>query len=708
MHSLSFSPTATAFRRGTFAAALLCGTTLAGVSQVRAQALFYQFPEITHFGGMSDDGRVIVGAQFDGDERRSQAAVGRYGGDGYAVELLGTLGGNNSSALAVSSDGNTIVGEAQNADGYYRAFRVSAAGGGMQNLGTLTPLLNANSFGLDVSDDGGRVVGYSTQGGRAHGFVWIEGADGGVEGNEQMFQLNELAGGYGRSEARAISGDGRYVVGYSDADGTTSVAVRWDVSALESGGPPEIESLGSLIGDTGWSVANAVSRDGNAATGASTNHDGYVRAFIWRDGADHGTPDNPAMAEIGTLGGNSSYGLGISGNGRWVVGESSGGGGADLPMGFRWSEETGIESISDWMERNGVETDGVLLATAAFISDDGSIVGGAMLDRDNIGRAYIARVDDEHGGGVMDVDNYQRSLTANASAAGMGEFLSWLPLNGAHHRPLMLQPTLDGDTCVWATGDFARHEGDRANLALAEVGACAPVSDAVTIGAGVGTSHAWQDLSQGGDARYDGRYLTGEIDWKPQDAPLVFSLTGVAGSWDVEIRRGYSNGAATAYSEGETQAYGGAIRARVDWLDAAVLGNTSINPFASIGIGSVHLGGYTETGGPFPARFDAQTLTTREVRLGVTAVTEITQAATLSTTLEAVHRHGDAPGASGQALGLFGFDLGGGTSGQTWLRAGAEIDYRVSESAVVSASFNAATAGRDPTVSGSIGFRAEF
>lgn len=708
MYGKSIFTFATSLRRGTLMAALLCGTAMAGVSPAAAQGQFYQFPEITYFGAMSDDGRVIVGRQLDRETGRSQAAVGRYGDDGYMFELLGTLGGNNSHALDVSGDGTTIVGEAEMLNGYYRAFRVSAAGGEMQNLGTLNPLLNAHSFGLGVSDDGRRVVGYSTQGGRAHGFVWIEGADGGVDGNEQMFQLNELDGGYGRSEARAISGDGRYVVGYSDADATTSLAVRWYVDALDSGRALEIERLGSLIGDTGWSVANAISRDGRTVVGTSGNHDGNFRAFIWREGADNGSPDNRQMLEIGTLGGNSSYGLAISGNGNWVVGESSTGDGADAPLAFRWSEETGIESVDDWMERNGVETDGVLLVTAAFISDDGSIVGGDMFDSENGQRAYIARVDDEHGGGVMDVENYQRSLTANASAAGMGEFLNWLPLNGAHHRPLMLQPTLDGDTCVWATGDFARHEGDRANLALAEVGACAPVADAVTIGAGIGTSHAWQDLSQGGDARFDGRYLMGEIDWKPQDAPLVFSLTGVAGSWDVEIRRGYSNGAATAYSEGETGAYGGAVRARVDWLDAAVLGNTSINPFASIGIGSVHLGGYTETGGPFPARFDAQTLTTREVRLGVTAVTEITQAVTLSTTLEAVHRHGDAPGASGQALGLFGLDLGGGTSSQTWLRAGAEIDYRVSESAVVSASFNAASAGRDATVSGSIGFRAEF
>ena len=395
----------------------------------------------------------------------------------------------------------------------------------------------------------------------------------------------------------------------------------------------------------------------------------------------------------------------------------------ETSLAFRWSDIDGMEAVAEWLQRHGVDVGNRLLKQASGITDDGNIIVGHMEIHDNGSvdyRGYIARVvpetdpgedpggDPGPGPGLMDVEEYHNSLAANASAASTTEFLAWLPLNGAHHRPLMLQPTLAGDTCVWATGDFARHNGDEASLALAEMGGCLPIADEAVVGFGVGTSHAWQDLARGGDSQFGGYYGIAEIDWQPSDTSLVFSLTGLAGRWDIDVRRGYSNGADTDYSVGETDAQGVALRARVDWLDAATLGNTSLNPFASVGISSVHVDGYSEAGGAFPARFDGQTMTSREVRLGVTAVTEITQAATLSTTLEAVYRGGDVPGTSGTVPGVLGFDLGGGTGSDIWVRAGAELDFAITDSAAISASFNAATAGGDATMSGSLGLRAQF
>lgn len=710
--TLSMQPAA---RSMALTTVLLAGTALVSMPEAKAQGVLHDFPEIAYFGGMSDNGSVFAGTFIDGDTSRHEAVVGRFGSDDYAVTGLGTLGGFNSIAQDVSGDGSTVVGEAQNSGGNYRAFRVSAAGGALQDLGTLTPLINSHSFGLGVSDDGNRVVGYSTQLGRAHGFVWIEGAEGGVTGNEQMFQLNELAGGYGRSEANAISGDGRYAVGMSDADATTSRAVRWDLSALATGGDDVVLNLGSLAGMNGWSVANGVSRDGRAVVGTADDIDSVFRAFVWREGSDGGVEGNPQMHAIETLGGNNNWGNGISQNGRWVVGESSVGDEASPTAAFRWSEATGTESIADWLADNGVDVGHLHPQIGRHISDDGSIVGGEMLV-EGMGRIFIARVlsQDPGGGpdpepGIMDVEEYQRTLVANAAVASTGEFLTWLPLNGAHHRPLLAQPQLGGDHCAWATGDIAHHNGAETTLGLAEIGACTDaLGNGVRVGAGVGASHSWQELANGGNARLGGQYVMGEIDWQPEGTPLLFSLIGVAGHWGVDVRRGYTNGADIDYSVGETEMSGGALRARVDWLDAATFGGTSIDPFASVALGRTHLDGYTETGGAFPARFEDQDNTMREVRLGVTAVTELTQALTLSTTLEAVHRSGDSPRVEGSVPGVFGFDLGGGELSRNWVRAGAEIDYRVGDNAVISASFNAATAGRDATFSGSLGLRGEF
>lgn len=693
-------------RRAILSAIFMTGTALCFVPDAKAQTVLHTFPTLRYFGGMSLDGGVFAGTARDDIYSDKQAYIGRYSNGTYSLEPLGNLGGANTLANGVSGDGSTVVGEAENVDGAYRAFRASTSGGALQDLGTLTPTLSGNSYALGVSHDGTRVVGYSTRLGTSHAFVWIEGASHGVTDNEQMFQLSELAGGYGRSEASAISGNGNYAVGYSDAAATTNRAVRWDLSGLTSGAGDVVLDLGTLAGTQGWSEARAVSFDGRSVVGSAENADGYVRAFLWREGASHGSADNPEMLDLGTLGGNSSYGTGISSNGEWVVGDSS-----DVlglaSIAFRWSETTGMEAISDWLERHGVDLGGLYIAEAGYISDDGTIVGGVYTDATNQSRVYIARAEGPDSG-MLDVADYHQSLTANASVASAGEFISWLPLNGAHHRPLLAQPEMGGNHCMWTTTDLAHHSAARTTIGLSEVGACVDPVDGVRLGASVGTSHAWQTLVNDGSAQVGGYYLVGEADWQPRGLPVIFSLTGMAGRWDVDVRRGYMNGARIDYSRGKTRMTGAAVRARVDWLEAATFGNTTINPFASVALGRTHLGGYTETGGAFPASFNAQTNTTREVRLGLTAVSEISEQMTLSTTLEGVHRSGDSPSASGNVPGLFNFGLGGGGFGNAWVRAGAELDFRLSDAAVVSASFNLATAGRDASVSGSLGLRGHF
>lgn len=698
-------------------ASLLCGTVLAGVQPGLAQNMGLRFEDIAWFGAMSLDGSVIVGSYRE-DYEFGRAVVSRRGENGYVTEFI-TGPGIDSNAHAVSGDGRYVVGDATlGGGGFFRAYRWDAAGGVLEDLGVLTPgVSTAQSYGYGVSDDGERVVGYSFANGSTRAFAWIEGSDHGVTGNEQMHRLSSVDDANGFTEAYAISGDGRFAAGNSAGNSTTSIAVRWDLAPLATGGDDIALNLGSLSDSALWSEASAISGDGSAVVGTSMDADGRYRAFLWREGATHGSASNPQMRDLGSAGGDQSWGFGVSRNGNWVVGASEFEGMPEegIEKAFRWSEETGMELIEDWLADNGVTIAGYLY-DAKFISDDGSLVGGSLTDIDNRWRAYIARVVSENPGGgpdpvpgIMDVEEYQRSLMANAALASTGEFLTWLPLNGAHHRPLAMQPDLGGDHCAWVTGDIAHHNSAETTLGLAEIGACTDaLGNGVRIGAGVGTSHSWQELAHDGNARLGGQYVMGEIDWQPDGAPVLFSLTGVAGHWDVDVRRGYTNGADIAYSMGDTELTGGALRARVDWLDAATFGNTSINPFASVALGTTHLDGYTETGGPFPARFDGQTNTMGEVRVGVAAVTELSEALTLSTTLEAVHRRGDNPGASGTVPGVFGFDLGGGDLNRTWVRAGAEVDFRIADNAVISASFNAATAGRDATFSGSLGLRGEF
>jgi probable HAF family extracellular repeat protein len=115
---------------------------------------------------------------------------------------LGTLGGNSSTAYDVSDNG-VVVGQAANAAGQERAFRWQ--NGVMTDLGTLG---GANSGAYAVTPDGRIVVGYAqNRQGQYRAFRWILGVG--------MADLGTLGGTTG-SSAYAVSDNGNTVVGGSD------------------------------------------------------------------------------------------------------------------------------------------------------------------------------------------------------------------------------------------------------------------------------------------------------------------------------------------------------------------------------------------------------------------------------------------------------------------------------------------------------------
>jgi probable HAF family extracellular repeat protein len=154
--------------------------------------------------GVSADGSVVVG--------RAQNAAGQWRAFRWTaaggMQDLGTLGGYNSAATGVSADGSVVVGWAENVLGFRRAFRWTAAGG-MQDLGTLGSVFGSAATG--VSADGSVVVGWARNAaGQARAFRWT--AASGME-DLNITYAHLLTDGSVLIEARAISPDGRYIVG---------------------------------------------------------------------------------------------------------------------------------------------------------------------------------------------------------------------------------------------------------------------------------------------------------------------------------------------------------------------------------------------------------------------------------------------------------------------------------------------------------------
>lgn len=282
----------------------------------------------------------------------------------YAQRLtwLGTLGGTESQAEAVSGNGSVVVGWSKNTVGQNRAFRWTVTTG-MRDLGTIG---GEWSIAYDISANGSVIVGTSAvpdseRGwwGREtfRGFAWENGVMQDL-GAEVILDPWHWIYVYGSTEAYGVSSTGRTIVGYeevpSDMPFPPWYAVRWvngtreriqlngvanDVSAdgnvivghlnTAFGRYPYVwtNGVGNFLGDRDFegrqvydwhpwrevNTAYAVSADGRIAVGKGYRDGRYSRAIRWF--LTYGTCE-----DLGTLGGNQACALDVSANGAVVVG----------------------------------------------------------------------------------------------------------------------------------------------------------------------------------------------------------------------------------------------------------------------------------------------------------------------------------------------------------------------------------------------------
>ena len=195
--------------------------------------------------GVSADGNVIAGSSTNADNL-GRAFVWING----SMSDPGTLADDYTVALAVSADGSAVVGESFVLPGLPNAFRWTQSG--MVNLGSE----EVSSVARGVSGDGEVVVGRGAgnQGERAFRWTSITG----------MIDLGMLPNSP-FSEAFAVSLDGQVIVGNSPDEDLIGRAFRW----TEDGGMENLnETFADLLAD-GSSLrgATAVSGDGRFIVG---------------------------------------------------------------------------------------------------------------------------------------------------------------------------------------------------------------------------------------------------------------------------------------------------------------------------------------------------------------------------------------------------------------------------------------------------------
>ena len=238
---------------------------------------------------VSANGSVIVGnSNLTGD-----IVNHAFKYSGTTMTDLGTLGGTSSAANGASADGSVIVGNSNlTGDNVTHAFKYS--GTTMTDLGTLG---GTNSFARGVSADGKVIVGYSATTGDSafHAFKYV---------GTTMTDLGTLGGT--SSAAFGVSADGKVIVGYSYLTGNSGAFHAFKYVGTT------MTDLGTLGGTN--SIAYSVSADGSVIVGESKiTGNSATHAFKY---------SGTTMTDLGTLGGTNSYAKGVSADGKVIVGYS--------------------------------------------------------------------------------------------------------------------------------------------------------------------------------------------------------------------------------------------------------------------------------------------------------------------------------------------------------------------------------------------------
>ncbi len=344
---------------------------------------------------------------------RSMIVAGSAGGVAFAQQSFTLLphlpGSDRTISTGLSGDGLTVIGGSQKGTSPYAAssaFRWTAAGG-IKRL----PLPNGGKTAIAsaVSDDGSVIAcGFSTSTGSSttpEAFRWSS-----IAGSQILPTFPNSP--WVQREAFAVSGDGRFTVGYALSGSAGAFrAVYWDgVSApvgfmpIFNPGPANaVSDDGSIIaGDAGnglfrWDATNGfrgilptsgwsqfdlggMSDDGEVIAGHGFLEE-RRRAFRW-------TLDTGAEALPLLSGWERSRATGISGDGSVIVGELLPE--TDIPgQAFYWSKATGTVYLRSLLYPS-VPDDWTLIR-ATGVSDDGLTVAG-IATRNGEYRAFVATI----------------------------------------------------------------------------------------------------------------------------------------------------------------------------------------------------------------------------------------------------------------------------------------------------------------------------
>lgn len=237
---------------------------------------------------VSDDGSVVVGMGWESSNRWEHPFIWTRA---HGIRDIITPPFFRGEALGVSADGEVVVGWINDPSWDTHAF-LHTATGGITLLGSLG---GRDSAAFAVSDSGMTVVGEADTVNATHAFRWM-----GVVGMQDLHQFGPTPN-FVRSSAKGVAAAGRRVVGEAHLPSWQRRAFLWNEIA-------GMQNMGTLPGYA-ESWANDISADGGTVVGAVydigraiANLPDYMAAFRWtpRTGMQRISPPNFAAESLAT------------------------------------------------------------------------------------------------------------------------------------------------------------------------------------------------------------------------------------------------------------------------------------------------------------------------------------------------------------------------------------------------------------------------
>ncbi|HMK56992.1 MAG TPA: autotransporter domain-containing protein [Dissulfurispiraceae bacterium] len=532
--------------------------------------------------GISADGSHVIGSFIS--PGGSHAFCWTQSG---GMQDLGTLsGGAFSRAQGINADGSVVVGYSSSATSPFSAFRWTQANG-MQDLGTLGGSTSI-AYGVDAS--GAVVVGSAqTASSISHAFRWVQ--TGNTSGNMQDIDPNASSS----SAATGVSGNGNVVAGWANNGSPNIHAFIWTPAN-------GMQDLGTFGGPT--SAATAVSSDGTAIVGwaatTATNH-----AFIKYT-------NSVGLRDLGVLPGyGNSVANGVNANGAVVVGMCQAGG--TTKKAFRWTESTSMQSVEDWVIAKGGRplAAGNNLESAYGVSADGNVVvGSGIINNQN--QAFIAKAYDDPS--IIGINDFYSSLRQPLIASSMlhDNLRNGLSIDLRNNAPRQGQFAFSAQAVYT---DFVNNpDGDGiAGVFKLIYG----INDDLRVGVGYIPGNERLETADGGKLKNYTDIFGALLSYGDYRGDGIHARISAAyGTGNADLTRSYLTGSGVDQSTGSMSVHQFGFITDVGY-GIRILPKTLVTPRLGYEYVRTRLGAYRETGGTFPAEFDAVTVRSSFLRAGV-------------------------------------------------------------------------------------------